>query len=237
MTSLYMTDRTTHTKHVHQFLECCRDKKIALNKDKCRFFQTEVTFAGFQISSAGYRIDSTITEAITKFPVPTTRSDLRSFFGLANQLASCTDKIAELLQPMRPLLSTKNEFMWSAIHDQALSKANEHLASAPTLAFFDMEKPTRLCTDASRHGIGFVLQQKISEGQWVLIQAGSRFLSSVESRYAVIELELLAVAWGVSKCKMFLTGLQHFKVITDHNPLVPILNSHYLDKIENPRVQ
>ena len=51
---------------------------------------------GFQLSAEGYRVDS-ITEAITKFPIPTSRTDLCSFFGLANQLASSMDKIAELL--------------------------------------------------------------------------------------------------------------------------------------------
>ena len=32
-------------------------------------------------------------------------------------------------------------------------------------------------------------------------------------------------------------GMQHFEVITDHNPLIPILNHHRLDEIENPRLQ
>ena len=36
---------------------------------------------------------------------------------------------------------------------------------------------------------------------------------------------------------MFLTGLQHFKIVTDHNPLIPILNSHQLDEIEDPSLQ
>ena len=39
---------------------------------------------------------------------------------------------------------------------------------------------------------------------------------------------------GVMKYKLFLFGLQHFKVTTDYNPLVLILNSHYLDGIDNP---
>ena len=65
----------------------------------------------------------------------------------------------------------------------------------------------------------------------------SRFLSDAESRYATIELELLAVVWAVTKCKVFLAGLQHFYIITDHNPLVPILNTRRLDEIENPRLQ
>ena len=35
----------------------------------------------------------------------------------------------------------------------------------------------------------------------------------------------------------FLTGLPQFVVWTDHNPLVPILISHRLDDIENPKLQ
>ena len=77
-----------------------------------------------------------------------------------------------------------------------------------------------LCTDASTHGIGLVLQQQTPAGAWVLVQAGSRFLTTGESRYAIIELEMLAVVWAASKCKIFLTGLQKFQIITDHNPLI-----------------
>ena len=110
------------------------------------------------------------------------------------------------------------------------------LASAPTLQFSDPQKPTRLCTDASRQGLGFILQQK-QDDNWVLIQAGSRFLSDAELRYAIIELELLGVTWAITKCKIFLAGLPHFTVVTDHHPLVPILNSYRLDEVENPRLQ
>ncbi|TRY73873.1 hypothetical protein TCAL_15749, partial [Tigriopus californicus] len=45
----------------------------------------EVKFAGFSLSSKGYSISSEITEALTKFPTPSGISDVRSFFGLANQ--------------------------------------------------------------------------------------------------------------------------------------------------------
>ena len=80
------------------------------------------------------------------------------------------------------------------------------------------------------------MQQKNSDN-WALVQAGSRFLSNAESRYAIIELELLAMSWAITKCKLFLVGLPHFTVVTDHHPLIPILNNHRLDKIENPRLQ
>lgn len=54
----------------------------------------------------------------------------------------------------------------------------------------------------------------------------------------MVELELLAVVWALKKCRSFLQGLQHFfKVITDHRPLIPILNDFTLDAVENPRLQ
>jgi len=210
---------------------------ISLNRDRCSFFQTKVTFAGFQLSSEGYCVDSSITSAVSSFPTPGSRSDLRSFFGLANQLSSSTDTVSKLLLPMRTLLSTKHDFIWSQEHDQAFAEAKAKLTEVPTLAYFNVAKETRLCTDASRQGLGFVLQQLSDNGHWNLVQAGSRFLTSAESRYAVIELELLAIAWAVTKCHVFLGGMQHFQVVTDHSPLIPILNSHRLDEIENPRLQ
>ena len=48
---------------------------------------------------------------------------------------------------------------------------------------------------------------------------------------------MLALAWAIAKSRLFLAGLPHFLVVTDHHPLVPILNNHRLDEIENPRLQ
>ena len=233
---IFDSDETNHAAHVRQFLQRCAERMITINKEKFEYNKPLVTFAGFQLSKDGYCIDTTITDAITHFPTPANRTDLRGFFGLTNQLTASTDSIATLLGPLRPLLSTKNEFLWSEVHDQAFQKAKQFLASAPTLAYFDPAKPTRLCTDASRHGLGFVLQQR-HQDKWALVQAGSRFLSDAESRYAIIELEMLAVSWAILKCRVFLAGLPHFAVVTDHHPLVPILNNHRLEEIENPQLQ
>ncbi|XP_059097865.1 uncharacterized protein K02A2.6-like [Tigriopus californicus] len=62
-------------------------------------------------------------------------------------------------------------------------------------------------------------------------------LKDAETRYAVIELELLGIQFAIEKCRIFLLGLEHFFIITDHNPLVAICNSHRLDEIETPRLQ
>ncbi|XP_064117609.1 uncharacterized protein K02A2.6-like [Macrobrachium nipponense] len=41
----------------------------------------------------------------------------------------------------------------------------------------------------------------------------------------------------MTKCRHFLLGLPHFTLVTDHRPLVPILNTYTLDAVENTRLQ
>ena len=225
-----------HIEHVRQFLRRCEEKGILLNPDKFKFGQPEANFAGFMLTGEGYRVSDDIVDAIQKFPTPACRTDIRSFFGLINQLSGSTRDISEATATLKPLLSAKNEFIWDGNHERAFEHAKKILSRAPTLAYFDMNRETRLVTDASRVGLGFVLQQKHGN-DWRMVKAGSRVLTDTESRYAIIELEMLGVAWATEKCRTFLLGLQHFTVITDHNPLTPILNSHRMDEIENPRLQ
>ena len=62
-------------------------------------------------------------------------------------------------------------------------------------------------------------------------------MSDTETRYATIEVEMLALVWAAKKCNTYLRGMQSFEVVTDHRPLVPILNQKSLQDIENPRLQ
>ncbi len=132
----------------------------------------------------------------------TRRSRMPPPIALTNsRLAASTDTLAGLLaplRPLRPLLSTKNE------QEKA---AKSSLTTAPTSLTH-----TNPHSDASRQGLGFVLQQKHGDN-WVLVQAGSRFLSDK------LELE---VTWAITKCKIFLAGLPHFTVVTSRLSLTTI---------------
>ena len=138
-----------------------------------------------------------------------------------------------LSEPLRDLLKRSTEFLWLPEHDQAMSEMKNALLDTPTLAYFRFGSPLHLETDASRkNGLEFALLQ-FQEGAWRLIQCGSRFISETELRYAMIELECLAIDWAARKCIVFLAGTE-FTIITDHKPLIPMLNQYTLDKIENP---
>ena len=227
-----------HVAHVRKILKRCADKGISLKRSKFIFAQPEASFFGYILSGEGYRSDPSLVKAIAEFPIPQNITDLRSFFGLANQLGSFTDHIAESLEPLRSLLKSKNEFIWDNVHNIAFQKAKKVLSDTPILAYYDPTKEASPHVDASRlKGNGFVLKQKQSDGTWRFVQAGSRFLTETETRYAMIEIELLGILWAVKKCRLFLEGLSNFEVVTDHRPLIPIINGHRLDEIENPRLQ
>ena len=226
-----------HVKDVRNFMERCKTSGITLNKDKFIFAADKVKFAGYIVSKEGREVDPDKVKAIREFASPTTITELRSFMGLVNQLGSFSKDISEAAEPLRDLLRTRNEFMWTANHQEAFQRVKEQLIEPPILATFDPKLETRLETDASRtKGLGFSLLQKHGD-QWKLVNCGSRFLADVETRYPMVELEAIAIKYGIKKCHLYLYGIPHFTVITDHRPLKPIFNEKNLSEIENVKLQ
>jgi hypothetical protein len=184
-------------------------------------------------------IDPALSTALSEFPVPKLQIDIRSFCRLANQMCNFSDDISEALAPFKHLLKKGQKFEWNDYLQAMFEAAQCHLTSTKTLAFYRLDRKTRLITDAARlNGIRFVLKQEI-DGVWRLVQAGSRFLTETEGRYAMVELKLLAICWAAKKCASFIDGLplKNFEIWTDHAPLIPILNKYTLPEIENKRLQ
>ena len=97
---IFDKDEAQHASHVREFLQRCLEKKITLNTEKWAYARTKVSFAGYLISHNGYSMENSITSAISNFPTPTNRTNLRSFFGLVNQLSSSTPTVMSLLSPL-----------------------------------------------------------------------------------------------------------------------------------------
>ena len=141
---IFSRTREEHVQHVLQFLARCQEKGISLNADKLQLAQQQVKFAGFIVSGEGYRPDPQLTKALSEFPAPRNLTEVRSFFGLVNQVAYFVENVAELLTPLRSLLSSRREFTWDEGHQLAFDAVKASLSSVPTLAFYDPKLPTRL---------------------------------------------------------------------------------------------
>ena len=145
-----------------------------------------------------------------------TSKELQTFLGFIQFLA-----------PFIPNLSERNHLCYMtswrktcpscgrAITKPAWKKSNKQ---SWALRYFDTAKLPTLQTDTSIKGLGASL---IQDGQ--PIAYASKALSDAETRYTCTEQELLAVVFSIQRIHTYLYG-RPFKVITDHKPLVMILN-------------
>ena len=228
-----------HVEHIRDFLTRCKEANITIAPDKFEFGKRKVTFAGYEVSQADYRPAHDLVGPLRNFTKPETLTDLHAFLGLAQQFGKVAPRLAEVTEPMRHLLKkpvTKGKKLeWGEEEEKAFEATKRYLRNARLLEFFYYKLLTRLVSDASRTGVGYVLQQKHSN-YWKPVTCRSRYLTRAEGNYAVIELELLGMVYAVLRCKMFLLGLNDFTIVTDHHPLVPILNKQTLDEVANPRL-
>ena len=233
---IFDADFNTHVERVKSAIRRCSEHGITIHPKKFIFAQPSVSYCGYKVSRHGYTVDEHLVQALQKFPVPTNRTDVRSFCGLVQQFEAFCPELTEWLAPIRALLSPKADFVWSSSQASAFSKVIQELSSPRILASFDPGKPRRLETDAAQsRGLGMALWQQDSDGSWRLLQCGSRSVTSAESRYSATEIELLAVVWAIKKANTFLAGTS-FELIVDHRPLVAIINSKSLDQITSPRL-
>lgn len=85
-------------------------------------------------------------------------------------------------------------------------------------------------TNASEEGICTVLLHTENEEK-IPVASASRILKNSEISYDVIEIECLAVVWGIQKFHQYLYG-QEFILETDHQPLTYLNKS----KTKNSRL-
>ena len=138
-------------------------------------------------------------EAIAECPPPDTYTKVKSFVGLVGHYRRFIKGFANIAAPLYDLTSGENKHKKSE-HLDLPPKAREafdHLKAAclqmPILSFPDFSKPFLLETDASGKGLGAVLSQKQSDGQYHLIAY------ETEQRYHSNKQEFLALKWAVTK--------------------------------------
>ena len=199
------------------------------------------------ISDTGVKPPPELFQSIRDFPTPKNITDVRAWFGMVAQVAFAFSELP-VMAPFRHLLSTKTPFAWSRELEEAFQLSKEAIIRECEAGVrnFDPGLPTCLATDWSKMGLGFWLCQKHCECQtdrpgccntgWQTTYMGSRFCSQAEQRYAPIEGEALAAAWGANKCRYYLLGMKDWLLAVDHKPLIPILSTKELMLIPNPRI-
>ena len=153
---------------------------------------------------------------------------------MVNYLGQFIRDTSQLTHNMRLLLKKNALFQWTESHEANFQRLKESISSDTCLMYFDTSKPIILQVDASQVGLGQVLLQKDCQGRTRPVAYASKALTPSETRYANVEMEMLAVGWGCIKLHHYLYG-RKFVCQTDNKPLEDIYLKHLSDA--PPRLQ
>ncbi|CEP09032.1 hypothetical protein, partial, partial [Parasitella parasitica] len=208
-----------HKKDVERFLERLDRYNLKINPKKCQWFQEEVKFLGFLVSSEGIRSNPDKVKVVKDWQPPVNKKGLLRFLGFAVFYHRFIDSLSTKAKPLYDLLKKDTEYVWSKEAQQAFDRIKQELVSLPTLAYPNPRLPYDLHCDASDVGLGACVVQ-----QGRPIAYASRTLNSAECNYTTTEKECLAVVWSLKQFHPYLYGSK-FTIYTDHAALKSILGT------------
>ena len=208
-----------HLQHLGEVLGRIQSAGLTINPAKCVFARDETEYLGFVIGKGVIKPQVHKVHAISSSPLPHTKTQLRSFLGMAGFysrfIPNMSDRAAILTDMTRKMCP--NRLQWTDESISAFKDIQQALGKNPVLHSPDFDKPFILQTDASDRGIGAVLLQGPPEDQHPLAFI-SRKLEPREVRYSTVEKEALAIKWALDSFKYYLLG-REFIIQTDHKAL------------------
>ena len=214
-----------HLSSLKQVLTRLQEAGLRLNRKKCKFLSPAVTYLGYRIDSEGLHPTEQKLKAVQLAPEPTNVTELKAYIGLLTYYGRFLPHRPSVLAPLYVLLQTDTPWRWTPTEQEAFNRSKELLTSSTVVVHFNPELPIILACDASAYGVGAVLAHKMPDGSERPVGFASRTLSKAEKGYSQIEKEGLSCVFGVTKFHAYLMG-RHFTLITDHKPLLGLLNEN-----------
>ena len=222
-------DHADHDAQVARVEKILRENNVELNQPKCECGVKELIFHGHKFSADGIAADPSKVSAVADMPEPMNVTELRRSLGMAKWLGSFVPHLATVLQPLNTLLKSDVERTWDAPQRKAFQEMKDLLTVRPMLAFYDPSLETTVAAEASSYWLGAVLLQS-HDGRLKPVAYASRSLTDCERRYAQIE-ECLGLVWACEKFSRYLVGLPTVHLLTDHKPLILLINNKDLDLV------
>ncbi|KAJ0627217.1 putative nucleotidyltransferase, Ribonuclease H [Helianthus annuus] len=220
---VYSKSKEEHEYHLRTVLEILRQKKLYAKFSKCEFWLDQVAFLGHVVSAEGISMDPAKVEAITKWPTPTSVTEVRSFLGLAGYYRRFVEGFSTIALPLTQLLRKGVKYAWNDDREKSFQELKKRLVSAPILTLPSGTGGYQIYSDASKKGLGCVLMQHNK-----VIAYASRQLKPYEVNYPTHDLELAAVIFALKIWRHYLYG-ETCDIFTDHKSLKYIFTQKELN--------
>ncbi|XP_046856095.1 uncharacterized protein K02A2.6-like [Xenia sp. Carnegie-2017] len=214
-------NKEQHDKALKDILDRVRESGLKLNEKKCRFGVSETTL-GHVITAAGIKPDPRKIEAIINMPTPSNKVEIQRFLGMVTYLGKFLPRLSDETAPLRQLLEKDVVWHFETKHRQAIENRKHLVTSSPVLTYFNPKHAIRITADASKSGLGAVLEQ-LEENTWKPVAYASRAMTQSEQNYAQIEKETLAIVFACERFHEYTYG-RPITVRSDHKPLKAIFS-------------
>ena len=211
-----------HLEKVREVMRILDQVILQLKAEKCVIAQESIEWLGYKLTRTGISPNNTKSQGISEILRPTNLKQLRSFLGAVSQFNKFIPNLATISHPFRSISKKNAEWIWNQDHEKAFVQINNEIKKTVELSHFKRNQEIRIICDASKSGLGAVLQQSQSNGEWRPICFASRFLTDFGAKYSVNELKLLAIVWAVEHFKNYVYGVP-FKILSDHKALMTVL--------------
>jgi hypothetical protein len=171
----------------------------------CTFHKKEINYLGLIIGKGAVRMDPIKVEGITKWLVPTTVKQVRSFLGLCNFYCAFIPKFSDIAWPLNDLTKKNYQWCWETGQQGAFEELKCICAKELVLCTPDWNKPFIMETDASGYALGVVIAQEHKDGIHP-IAFHSRSLLDAEKNYDAHDKEMLGVIYGLKMGRKFFLG-------------------------------
>ena len=176
-------------------------------------------------------LDPEKVEMIEKWELPQTGERLQSALGLGAYLRDHIRHYADLAAPLEAVKKEK-VIQWDDKLKRHWQLWKRAFSTAPIISFPNPEKRFVLATDASQTGIGGILYQPDDDNDTItkdnIVAITSKQLNGSQRNYPVYKKELWGVVYCLRKFHSFIWGRRNVKVLTDHKPLIHILQQRQM---------
>ena len=130
---------------------------------------------------------------------------------------------------LRELTRDKIPFKWNVEHQNTFETLLKAFKKNVSLRYFDPTQQIFITTDAHQSGLAATLLQGDSKDTAKPVAYASRRTTPPESRYPQMDLEAMAVDFGLRRFRNYILGAPDtITIVTDHKPLLAVFNGNQL---------
>ena len=141
-----------HLQTIRTFFDRLSDAKLTVNLANSEFCHANLTFLGHIVGQGQVKPVEAKVEAISDFPVPTSKRQLMRFLGMAGYYRKFCNNFSAIAEPLTNLLGKKAKYVWTDDCQKSFDKLKAILRSAPVLLAPSFDKEFKLAVDASDVG-------------------------------------------------------------------------------------